>query len=285
MRPQGLREEDLHGPAELLSALVLCADPAECDGLQAALTAGGFEVTAVAGVPPAHAFVREPPDVVVVDGEDDLLAAVRAHPALAHLPVVLLETGVGPDLLADYLAGGVEDFLIKPLHADELVARVLATVRDRRRYGTLLARHDRLTDLVVADARAAESITEDIDRLLQQAHALREEFAVLAVGRASGSWADQVGGRILRLVARSVRLADVIGRYDPATLLVAASQTDARDARLLADRILARARAEGGFDTVVSIGQATREEDDTVHSLVRRALTAQARAPVGGCSP
>ena len=63
----------------------------------------------------------------VLDGFG-LLAAIRADPELAHLPVVMLSARSGDEATIEGLEAGADDYLVKPFSARELLARVRANL-------------------------------------------------------------------------------------------------------------------------------------------------------------
>ena len=93
------------------------------------LRAEGWRVTAVAD---AAAALRTspPPDLLLSDvmlpGTDglELTRALRRLPATARLPIVLLTARAGPESAADGLAAGADDYVVKPFHPTELLARI-----------------------------------------------------------------------------------------------------------------------------------------------------------------
>src|SRR3712207_5006750 len=101
-----------------------------------------FEVEAVGdGRAALGAAEARRPDLLLADvmmpGLDGfgLLRAVRASPALRHLPVVMLSARAGEEARIEGLEAGADDYLVKPFSARELLARVAATLgmtRDRR---------------------------------------------------------------------------------------------------------------------------------------------------------
>ncbi|MFI5914459.1 SpoIIE family protein phosphatase [Dactylosporangium sp. NPDC051541] len=99
------------------------------------LLAGAYEVTAVADGAAALAAARaEPPDLIVSDvmmpGVDGLalVAALRADPRTAGVPVMLLSARAGQEAAVEGLSAGADDYLVKPFAAQELLARVRANV-------------------------------------------------------------------------------------------------------------------------------------------------------------
>ena len=95
-----------------------------------------------------------PPDLVLTDvmmprlDGFGLLAAMRADPALTHLPVVMLSARSGDEATVEGLEAGADDYLIKPFSARELLARVRANLElDRvRRLVDELQRNQELLD-------------------------------------------------------------------------------------------------------------------------------------------
>ena len=78
------------------------------------------------------------PDLIISDlimpGMDgyELCRRVRAEPALANVPVILLTSKSGDDSRITGLEIGADDYLTKPIRARELAARVTSLLRLRR---------------------------------------------------------------------------------------------------------------------------------------------------------
>ncbi len=117
------------------------------------------------------------PDAIVTDvmmpglNGFELVAAVRADPALAATPVLMLSARAGTEAVNEGFAGGADDYLPKPFRSQELVDRVasrlsaVARERDRQRRETQL----RLaSDLVRLDSalQATDSVAGILDALL-----------------------------------------------------------------------------------------------------------------------
>ena len=116
--------------------LVVADDNADMrEYLTRVLTDAGHRVLAVPDGQRALEVVRaEPPDLVVsdvmmprLDGLA-LVAALRADPRTATVPVVLLSARAGPEASIEGLRAGADDYLVKPFTAAELVARVRASL-------------------------------------------------------------------------------------------------------------------------------------------------------------
>ncbi|MGV3719745.1 MAG: response regulator, partial [Actinomycetota bacterium] len=92
-----------------------------------------YEVTAVGdGEAALEAVRREKPALVLSDvmmpGLDGfgLVRELRADPAVASTPIILLSARAGEESRIEGLEGGADDYLVKPFSARELLARVSA---------------------------------------------------------------------------------------------------------------------------------------------------------------
>ena len=111
------------------------------------LGARGYAVsTAAAGPEALELMKREPPDLVLLDvmmpgmSGYDVCRTIRRDPATAMLPVVMV-TALDPGQeRVKGIEAGADDFLTKPIHQAELLARVRSLLR-------IKALHDQLTTL------------------------------------------------------------------------------------------------------------------------------------------
>ncbi|MFC4119955.1 SpoIIE family protein phosphatase [Nonomuraea zeae] len=105
------------------------------DYLLRLLKGAGYQVTAVSdGLQALDAVRAEAPDLVVsdvmmphLDGLA-LVAALRADPGTAGVPVLLLSARAGQEASIEGLEAGADDYLVKPFSAAELLARARANV-------------------------------------------------------------------------------------------------------------------------------------------------------------
>jgi PAS domain S-box-containing protein len=95
----------------------------------------GYEVTTVTdGQAALEAARADPPDILISDvmmprlGGLQLVAALRADPGTAEVPVLLLSARAGQEAAIEGLEAGADDYLVKPFSAAELLARVRANV-------------------------------------------------------------------------------------------------------------------------------------------------------------
>ncbi len=104
--------------------------------IQDVLQAAGFEVRLARDGEEGLRMVKESrPDVVLVDwmmprmDGEKFCRAMRAEPGLKELPVLMLTVKQTADEELEALHFGVDDFVVKPFRAPELLARVRAALR------------------------------------------------------------------------------------------------------------------------------------------------------------
>ncbi|HLW49218.1 MAG TPA: SpoIIE family protein phosphatase [bacterium] len=127
--------------------IVLADDNADMRDYVRRLLAPRYEVRTAADGAAALAALRERrPDLLLSDvmmprlDGFELVRAVRAKPALADLPIVLLSARAGEDASIEGLEAGADDYLIKPFGARELLARVAANLKTAELRRTFEAR-------------------------------------------------------------------------------------------------------------------------------------------------
>lgn len=115
--------------------LVVDDEPGIVDFLELGLGSEGFAVLGATDAVTALALVRETrPDLVVLDvglpGLDgfDVLAQIRVE---SDVPVVLLTAHGDVDDRVKGLGLGADDYVTKPFHLEELIARIRAHLRRR----------------------------------------------------------------------------------------------------------------------------------------------------------
>jgi PAS domain S-box-containing protein len=115
--------------------VLLADDNADMRGYVRRLLSARYEVEAVAdGQAALEAARARRPDLVLSDvmmprlDGFGLLQALRHEPGLREVPVVLLSARAGEEAQIEGLEAGADDYLVKPLSARELLARVQANL-------------------------------------------------------------------------------------------------------------------------------------------------------------
>jgi signal transduction histidine kinase/DNA-binding response OmpR family regulator len=99
----------------------------------------------------------------------ELLRAIRADPALADLPVILLSARADEDARLQGLGVGADDYLVKPFNARELLARIgthLKLAELRRERAADLKDMQRLLEVGARCLPAANTFQECLDEIL-----------------------------------------------------------------------------------------------------------------------
>ncbi|WP_309570670.1 response regulator transcription factor [Deinococcus sp.] len=159
------------------SLLVVEDDPGIREYLSLGFHYEGFRVrTAATGSEALAEATREEPDVLLLDvGLPGLngFAVLRALRERSQVPVLMLTARDGVDDRIAGLTGGADDYLVKPFHFGELVARVHALLRraqpDR---GRVLGYADVALDTDLREAARAGRALELSPRALSLLEAL-----------------------------------------------------------------------------------------------------------------
>ena len=172
-------EPDSTPPAAARAAqervLVVDDNPANVKLLEDLLGFHGYDVEAVSGGAAALARLRaRAPDLLLLDvlmpgmSGYEVCRAVRADPALAMLPVVMVTALDDREERVRGLEAGADDFLSKPINPPELVARVRSLLRIRALYETVQRQAEQLAAWNrTLEARVAEQVghVEKLQRL------------------------------------------------------------------------------------------------------------------------
>jgi len=158
--------------------------------LERLLKKEGFVVTSAPdGVAAIERVNAKPPDLVLsdvmlprLDGMT-LLKRLRENSSLNDLPIILLSARVGEEFRNDALQAGATDYLVKPFHAHELVARV-------KLHWELAGRKRESGEKSRPQLGAAPMGTWDFDLLTNQAFWSPGLFALLGytAGGCTPSW-------------------------------------------------------------------------------------------------
>ena len=132
--------------------------------LSAILRVAHYEViTAESGSSALELLERTSPDVILLDvimpdiGGIELCTMIKSNPEWKHIPIILITAEMDRDLLIEGLNAGADEFLIKPVGAAELRARISTMLRIKYQYdalqATLTLRED-LANMIVHDIRS-----------------------------------------------------------------------------------------------------------------------------------
>ena len=186
--PPTAREDDFDRPAAAGSrirggTILLADDNADMRDYVARLLAPHYDIRLAAdGAQALNEMRKRRPDLVLsdvmmpqLDGLG-LVREVRADPALADLPIILLSARAGEGESVFGLEAGADDYLVKPFGARELLARVAGTLkmaRIRREFEGRIAADlrgmTRLHEIGLRGARTDYKLSECLSDVLDAA--------------------------------------------------------------------------------------------------------------------
>src|SRR5437868_9108355 len=233
-----------------------------------------------------------------------LVSQWRAAEATRQLPILLIADPGELPRLAKGLDLGANDYLVRPVDRNELLARVRTQIRRKRLQDRLHENYSHSLSLALTD-----ELTGLYNRRYVFAH-LTELMARLPEGGATTAvmmfdidhfkqvndrYGHPAGDDVLRELAkraqRNVRSVDLVGRLGGEEFVVVMPETNLSGAKVVADR-LRLAGCEAPFNlaangelvpVTISIGVAiTAPGEDTLEGLLKRADEALYAAKNGG---
>jgi PAS domain S-box-containing protein len=155
--PRPASDAPPEAPRAARSRILVADDNADMRKYIRGLLAARHEVIAVGDGEQALAAVRRRrPDLVVTDvmmpklDGFGLIRALRADPATASIPVIVLSARAGEEATIEGIEAGADDYLVKPFSARELLARVQGQLELTRARLSIAASEERFHAL--ADA-------------------------------------------------------------------------------------------------------------------------------------
>ncbi len=249
-------------------------------------------------------------DLVIVSLELENFDALRLCSQLRSLertrsiPILAISE---PDNNARMVRGleiGVNDFLLRPIDRNELLARARSQVR-KRRYTERLRDNVQLSiEMAITDALTGlynrRYMETHLATLLAQASARSKPLTVLIIDidyfkSINDTYGHDAGDDVLRdfalRIKRSIRGIDLACRYGGEEFVLVMPETDLAVAAMVAERLRRRIAAEPfviqqgarNIPVTISIGiAALRDRSDTAAGLLKRADQALYRAKRDG---
>jgi two-component system cell cycle response regulator len=233
-----------------------------------------------------------------------LCSQLRSAEQTRNTPVLaLVEDGEAQRILRA-LEMGVNDYLVRPIEKNELVARVRTQLRRKRYTEKLRQSLDMSVELAVTDQLTGlynrRYMSTHISTLIESAAESGRELSLLILDidyfkSINDTHGHDVGDQILREFAKrivsNVRSVDLACRYGGEEFVVIMPDTDLSFAYMVAERVRQQVagvpfiidRAPGSVHVTISVGVTTSEgKGDTPDALLRRADQALYRAKRDG---
>ena len=232
-----------------------------------------------------------------------LCSQLRSLDRTRNVPILAISEGDSNARLVRGLEIGVNDYLMRPVDNNELLARVRTQIR-KKRYTERLRDNVQLSiEMAITDPLTGlynrRYMESHLEALLEQAVARKKPLTVLvldidyfkAINDAHGHDAgDEVLREFAVRIKKSIRGIDLACRYGGEEFVVVMPETDLTVATMVAERLRRRIATEpfaipGGSSTMevtISIGLSALGKDDTATTILKRADAALYRAKRDG---
>jgi two-component system cell cycle response regulator len=232
-----------------------------------------------------------------------LCSQVRSLERTRHLPMLAIADGDDRASLLRGLEIGVNDYLLRPVDRNELLARVRTQVRRRRYAEHLRDNFHASIEMAITDALTGlynrRYLESHLVALADQAAARGQPLALMILDidffkAVNDTYGHDAGDEVLREFAARIRKAvrgiDLACRYGGEEFVVVMPETDLRVAGLVAERLrravagapFAIGRGAQRIDVTLSIGIAALAASEAPAAALKRADQALYRAKLDG---
>ncbi|WP_026852116.1 diguanylate cyclase [Geothrix fermentans] len=273
---------------------------------------GGFThfLEAADGLTAFKVIMETPPDLVLCDlvmpGFDGLkfLGLKASRKELEQIPVIMLTAEDDLDRKAEILARGASDYVTKPFHEKELLARVRIHTKLKRLQDELREMNARLEALSVTDALTGLAnrrlLVSRLEEEVRRARRTRAPLAVIMIDidhfkEVNDTHGHAMGDVVLRnigtMLNASLRTTDLAARYGGEELTLVLPYTDGPAAIQVAEQLRQKFAAldhllgDATIRKTVSMGVSARAGQAAMpdaEGLLNKADEALYRAKQGG---
>jgi len=263
-----------------------------------AVTPLGAEVRLLQSCHDAGSFVGPETELLIVslfltDGDPlRLVSHLRASEATRQLPILLVADEGELPRLAKGLDLGANDYILRPIDRNELIARVRTQVRRKRLQDRLRENYERSLELALTDGLTGlynrRYVMAHLDELMSRAVEGGKQLAVLLFDidhfkqindRHGHDAGDAVLAELAKRTLRDVRSFDLVSRYGGEEFLVVMPDTPLSVSATVGERLRRgvgdtpfQLPSGGEIAVTISVGVANMlDESDTPGSLLKRA--------------
>jgi diguanylate cyclase (GGDEF)-like protein len=217
----------------------------------------GYETTfATSGKKALERLETVKPDLILLDlmmpdmGGLEVCEILKADPRYQKIPVIFLTASNEQESLIDAFAKGAVDYVTKPFHSAELLARVRTHLELKQARDALHEAYEVLERLVVVDPLTGVSNRRAIDVFAQEeydrAQRYKTDFSVLMIDldhfkKVNDVYGHYIGDECLKIVSEklnnSLRIVDQFGRFGGEEFVAILPETSLTDAIKVAERL------------------------------------------------
>jgi two-component system, cell cycle response regulator len=232
-----------------------------------------------------------------------LCSQLRSLDRTRNVPVLAISEGDSNARLVRGLEIGINDYLMRPIDKNELLARVRTQIR-KKRYTERLRDNVQLSiEMAITDPLTGlhnrRYMESHLGSLLEQAVSRKKPLTVLVLDidyfkAINDTHGHDAGDDVLRefsvRIKKSIRGIDLACRYGGEEFVVIMPETDLTVATMVAERLRRRIATEPfpiqdgsrSIEVTISIGISALGRDDTAANILKRADTALYRAKRDG---
>ncbi|GEO36678.1 two-component system cell cycle response regulator [Skermanella aerolata] len=233
-----------------------------------------------------------------------LCSQLRSHERTRQAPILLIADEGDLSRVAKGLELGANDYLLKPIDRNELLARVRTQVRRKRYHEKLRHNYEQSLSMALTDSLTGvfnrRYVSAHLPRLLERSWESQKPVAILMFDidhfkAVNDTYGHGVGDEVLREVAnrtnRNLRNFDLVARYGGEEFIVVMPDSDRDAAYAVAERLRRRVGEEtftvsadvGEITVTISIGVAVVDGvGDTAEAILKRADDALYQAKRSG---
>jgi two-component system, cell cycle response regulator len=232
-----------------------------------------------------------------------LCSQLRSLDRTRNVPILAISEGDSNARLVRGLEIGVNDYLMRPLDGNELLARVRTQIRKKRYTERLRDNVQMSIEMAITDPLTGlynrRYMESHLNSLLEQAVARKKPLTVLVLDidyfkAINDSHGHDAGDDVLRefsfRIKKSIRGIDLACRYGGEEFVVVMPETDLTVATMVAERLRRRIAAEPfpiqdgarKLEVTISVGISALGKEDTPATILKRADAALYRAKRDG---
>lgn len=264
--------------------------------LEKRLHAEGYKtLLAYSGEEALQLAQHELPNLIILDlmmpglSGYDVAQTLQNNPDTADIPYIFLTAKSTIDNRVWGLEMGASDYIVKPFHFKELLARINKILKNSKQLSHLKSENLKLQQLSIVDDLTSlynrRYFSERLAEETKRAERYHYSLACIMIDidhfkKINDSYGHLIGDRILQeladIIRSSTRVVDVVARFGGEEFVILLPQTNLQGGLLAAEKIRCKTEShlfddEEGIKITVSIGVSCYEEGQDSMNLIHHA--------------